>query len=163
MPLPPQLEQPLNEVVNHLYNLQTAAGGGLKRFYSAIFRDLPDRDEYPDYYLVIKEPRCLHGIMVRPSPSLRPLSGRRQSPAGAVVCCARGRLVGRDVSSCLTTADTGFLALQESMRRGSYSSAQAVAIDLFLIWSNAREYNEQGSMVYADADKLEVSTGHLRF
>ncbi|GJN88156.1 hypothetical protein Rhopal_001113-T1 [Rhodotorula paludigena] len=106
MPLPPQLEQPLNEVVNHLYNLQTAAGGGLKRFYSAIFRDLPDRDEYPDYYLVIKEPRCLHGIM-------------------------------------------------ESMRRGSYSSAQAVAIDLFLIWSNAREYNEQGSMVYADADKLE--------
>lgn len=42
------------------------------------------------------------------------------------------------------------------MRRGAYSSAQAVAFDLFLIWSNAREYNEQGSLVYADADKLEV-------
>lgn len=42
------------------------------------------------------------------------------------------------------------------MRRGAYTSAQAVAFDLFLIWSNAREYNEQGSLVYADADKLEV-------
>lgn len=42
------------------------------------------------------------------------------------------------------------------MHRGLYSSPQAVAYDLFLIWSNAREYNEQGSIVYADADKLEV-------
>jgi chromatin structure-remodeling complex subunit RSC1/2 len=42
------------------------------------------------------------------------------------------------------------------MHRNLYSSPQAVAYDLFLIWSNAREYNEQGSLVYADADKLEV-------
>lgn len=48
------------------------------------------------------------------------------------------------------------LTPQESLQRGSYSSPQAVAYDLFLIWANAREYNEQGSMVYADADKLEV-------
>lgn len=49
---------------------------------------------------------------------------------------------------------------QNNMHRGLYSSPQAVAYDLFLIWSNAREYNEQGSLVYADADKLEVSRPH---
>ncbi|BGP29735.1 hypothetical protein JCM10296v2_001480 [Rhodotorula toruloides] len=106
MPLHPQVQQALESVIGSIYNLQTSAGGGYKRYYSAIFRDLPDRYEYPDYYVVIKEPRCLHGVL-------------------------------------------------ENMRRGAYSSAQAVAFDLFLIWSNAREYNEQGSLVYADADKLE--------
>ncbi|GAA5913718.1 hypothetical protein JCM6882_002325 [Rhodosporidiobolus microsporus] len=106
MPLPPALQQPLDTLLSSVYNLQTSAGGGFKRYYSAIFRDLPDRRDYPDYYQVIREPRCLHDIM-------------------------------------------------DSLQRGAYSSPQAVAYDLFLIWSNAREYNEQGSMVYADADKLE--------
>ncbi|GAA5841640.1 hypothetical protein JCM11251_004238 [Rhodosporidiobolus azoricus] len=106
MPLQPGLQQPLDTLLSSIYNLQTSAGGGFKRYYSAIFRDLPDRRDYPDYYQFIKEPRCLHDIM-------------------------------------------------DSLQHGAYSSPQAVAYDLFLIWSNAREYNEQGSMVYADADKLE--------
>ncbi|GAA6003570.1 hypothetical protein JCM10207_000393 [Rhodosporidiobolus poonsookiae] len=106
MPLPPALQQPLDAILSSIYNLQTSAGGGYKRFYSEIFRDLPARSIYPDYYQFIKEPRCMHDIM-------------------------------------------------ESLKRGAYSSPQAVAYDLFLIWSNAREYNEQGSLVYADADKLE--------
>ncbi|GAA5875443.1 hypothetical protein JCM3774_002985 [Rhodotorula dairenensis] len=106
MPLAPSLQQVLDNLLSSLYNLQTAASGGQKRYYSAIFRDLPDRRLYPDYYVVIKEPRCLHDVM-------------------------------------------------NNMHRGLYSSPQAVAYDLFLIWSNAREYNEQGSLVYADADKLE--------
>lgn len=68
MPLPPQVQQALESVIGSIYNLQTSAGGGYKRYYSAIFRDLPDRYEYPDYYVVIKEPRCLHGVLVRRSP-----------------------------------------------------------------------------------------------
>lgn len=66
MPLPPQVQQALESVIGSIYNLQTSAGGGYKRYYSAIFRDLPDRYEYPDYYVVIKDPRCLHGVLVRP-------------------------------------------------------------------------------------------------
>lgn len=46
---------------------------------------------------------------------------------------------------------------QDSVKKGIYSSAQGVAYDLFLVWSNAREYNERGSQVYNDAEKLEVS------
>ena len=29
------------------------------RLYSEIFEDLPDREEYPDYYSVITDPRSL--------------------------------------------------------------------------------------------------------
>lgn len=50
-----------------------------------------------------------------------------------------------------------YINLQDSMKKGIYSSPAAVAYDLFLIWSNAREYNQQGSQVYADAEVLEVS------
>ncbi|GAA5949966.1 hypothetical protein JCM10213_004270 [Rhodosporidiobolus nylandii] len=107
MPLPPDLQQPLDAIISSIYHLQTSAGGRYKRAYSAIFRDLPDRFDYPDYYELIKEPRCLHGIM-------------------------------------------------NSLKQGAYSSPQAVAYDLLLIWSNAKEYNQQGSMVYADAEKLET-------
>lgn len=64
MPLAPSLQQVLDNLLSSLYNLQTAASGGQKRYYSAIFRDLPDRRLYPDYYVVIKEPRCLHDVMV---------------------------------------------------------------------------------------------------
>jgi len=32
---------------------------------------------------------------------------------------------------------------------------------MLLIWSNAREYNQQGSQVYADADTLEVSLSQV--
>lgn len=67
MPLAPALQQVLDTLLSSLYNLQTSIGGGQKRYYSAIFRDLPDRQLYPDYYVVIKNPRCLHDIMVSPS------------------------------------------------------------------------------------------------
>lgn len=53
------------------------------------------------------------------------------------------------------------LPLQDSMKKGIYSSPSAVAYDLFLVWANAREYNEQGSQVYNDAEKLEVSPAVL--
>lgn len=69
MGLAPPLQQVLDNLLSSLYNLQTAAPGGQKRYYSAIFRDLPDRRLYPDYYVVIKEPRCLHDVMVRYVPT----------------------------------------------------------------------------------------------
>ncbi|GAA5953767.1 hypothetical protein JCM21900_006450 [Sporobolomyces salmonicolor] len=105
MPLPQELQQSIEAILSSLYHAQSPPDAG-KRYYSLIFRDLPSRHDYPDYYLFIKEPRSLNGIA-------------------------------------------------ESLRQGRYSSPQAVAYDLFLIWSNAREYNEQGSQVYEDADTLE--------
>ncbi|SCV72636.1 BQ2448_4173 [Microbotryum intermedium] len=45
--------------------------------------------------------------------------------------------------------------IMDSLHNGRYSSPHAVAYDLFLVWANAREYNEIGSQVYNDADKLQ--------
>ncbi|KAM0752435.1 hypothetical protein T439DRAFT_208225 [Meredithblackwellia eburnea MCA 4105] len=106
MPLQEALQHPLQSLVQSIISLQTSGSANVKRYYSFLFRDLPDRRDYADYYILIKEPRSLHGI-------------------------------------------------QDSIKKGIYSSPQAVAYDLFLVWSNAREYNEPGSQVYSDAQKLE--------
>jgi hypothetical protein len=150
-----QVQQALEGVIGSIYNLQTSAGGGYKRYYSAIFRDLPDRYDYPDYYVVIKEPRCLHGILVHP----QFFPHQRDGNGGALPRRSGGSL-SRRLKARRARANRPVVQLQENMRKGLYSSAHAVAFDLFLIWSNAREYNEQGSLVYADADKLEVRRTH---
>ncbi|KAL8276216.1 hypothetical protein RQP46_011377 [Phenoliferia psychrophenolica] len=118
--LPPETQHPLQSLITALLQLTTSASPAApKRFYSFLFRDLPDRHDYPDYYILIKEPQSLNGIFVE---------------------CGADSL-NRS---------------QESVKKGVYSSPHAVAYDLFLVWSNAREYNQQGSQVYNDADKLEA-------
>ncbi|GAA5951380.1 hypothetical protein JCM3765_002464 [Sporobolomyces pararoseus] len=112
MVMPYEQQAALEAVLGALYHLQSPPGSYGKRFYSLIFRDLPDRQMYPDYYILIKQPRALNDI-------------------------------------------------SESLRQGRYSSPQGVAYDLLLIWSNAREYNQQGSQVYADADTLEQYMKHV--
>jgi hypothetical protein len=67
MPLPDNLQTALYEVIQTVHDYQAASAGGYSRFLSAIFRDLPSRQDYPDYYQIIKEPRCLSDIKVRPS------------------------------------------------------------------------------------------------
>ncbi|KAK4703189.1 chromatin structure-remodeling complex subunit RSC1/2, partial [Phenoliferia sp. Uapishka_3] len=106
--LPPEMQHPLQSLITSLLQLTTTSGGTTaKRYYSFLFRDLPDPREYADYYVLIKEPRSLNGVF-------------------------------------------------ESLKKGIYSSPLSVAYDLFLVWSNAREYNQQGSQVYNDAEKLEA-------
>lgn len=65
MPLPQDVVGPLTSLIIGLINLQSPPSGGQAgRFYSMVFRDLPDRSVYPDYYVVIKEPRSLNGVLV---------------------------------------------------------------------------------------------------
>lgn len=63
-------------ILNALINLQTpsSAPGG-RRAYSALFQDLPNRVDYPDYYVYIKEPRSLNGVLVSLPPYSRSFSG----------------------------------------------------------------------------------------
>lgn len=64
MGLPYEQQAALEAILGALYHLQSPPGPYGKRYYSLIFRDLPDRREYPDYYLFIKEPRALNDIAV---------------------------------------------------------------------------------------------------
>ena len=65
MPLPEQAVQPLTSLVVGLINLKSAPSPVYgSRYHSDLFRELPARDLYPDYYVLIKEPRSLNGVMV---------------------------------------------------------------------------------------------------
>ncbi|KAF7971438.1 hypothetical protein HWV62_21208 [Athelia sp. TMB] len=52
-------KQAIEEIINVLVNTSPPRG---KRHLSAMFMDLVDRSEYPEYYEVIPEPRCLNDI-----------------------------------------------------------------------------------------------------
>ena len=65
MPLPYEQQTAIETILGGLYHLQSPPGPYGKRYYSEIFRDLPSRHDYPDYYMFIKEPRSLNGISVR--------------------------------------------------------------------------------------------------
>ncbi|KZP25998.1 hypothetical protein FIBSPDRAFT_782552, partial [Athelia psychrophila] len=52
-------KQAIEETINVLVNTSPPRG---KRHLSAMFMDLVDRAEYPEYYEVIPEPRCLNDI-----------------------------------------------------------------------------------------------------
>lgn len=68
MPLPHDAVGPLTSLVVSLINLQSPPSRDYpKRYYSALFRELPPRELYPDYFVLIKEPRSLNGIMVSAS------------------------------------------------------------------------------------------------
>lgn len=78
MPLPQDVAGALSSLVVGLINYQSPPTGAQPaRYYSTIFRDLPNRTLYPDYYVVIKEPRSLNGVLVSrlalPSPRKRHL------------------------------------------------------------------------------------------
>eukprot|EP01113_Clastostelium_recurvatum_P018618 TRINITY_DN2193_c2_g2_i5.p1 TRINITY_DN2193_c2_g2~~TRINITY_DN2193_c2_g2_i5.p1 ORF type:complete len:1016 (+),score=384.23 TRINITY_DN2193_c2_g2_i5:316-3363(+) len=74
------------------------------RVVSLLFRDLPDRDEYPDYYEEIDNPISMRQIQ---------------------------------------------------SRHASYTTVDAWANDWLVMLQNARQYNEEGSEVYEDAEALE--------
>lgn len=78
MSLPYDQQAALEAVIGALYHLQSPPGPYGKRYYSLIFRDLPDREEYPDYYLIIKEPRALNDISVSCPASPPPAPASRE-------------------------------------------------------------------------------------
>lgn len=65
MPLQPLLQSSLDSLIDSIINLQSSASTyAPKRYYSSLFQLLPDKREYADYYILIKEPRSLVGIQV---------------------------------------------------------------------------------------------------
>jgi chromatin structure-remodeling complex subunit RSC1/2 len=60
MPIPSAQKTAIEEVINKLKSV--TQGGRYKRSLIDAFLELPDREEYPDYYKVIPEPRCITDI-----------------------------------------------------------------------------------------------------
>ncbi len=103
---------------------------------AAIFLDLPDRQEFPDYYKAIKLPISLNEIEV-----------------------------SNDLSSCgvaeawpkYPAANACGISIQQSkMIARPYGSPDQFYQDVDLMCNNAMFYNEDGSMVYNDAQQIKV-------
>jgi hypothetical protein len=60
MPVPQSQKTAIEEVITALLNV--TQGGRYKRRLTDNFLDLPNKDDYPDYYKVIPKPRCISGI-----------------------------------------------------------------------------------------------------
>ena len=60
--LPTPLLQTLSERIHDLLETKTDEDG---RYLCDIFLDLPSREDYPDYYEMIKDPRCLNQVAER--------------------------------------------------------------------------------------------------
>ncbi|KAK6906505.1 hypothetical protein I203_100490 [Kwoniella mangroviensis CBS 8507] len=93
--------QACKEMLENVYK----AKDGSRRM-SDIFRDLPDKEEYEDYYQAIPEPECLDNISTH-------------------------------------------LGMQ------TYANPEAFFKQLHLVFLNAKHYNEEESLLYADAKQLE--------
>ncbi|WWC65270.1 uncharacterized protein I303_107887 [Kwoniella dejecticola CBS 10117] len=93
--------QACKEILEHVYK----AKDGNRRM-SDIFRELPDKYEYEDYYQAIPEPECLDNISTQ-------------------------------------------LGVQ------SYANPEAFFKQLHLVFLNAKHYNEEESLLWSDAKRLE--------
>ncbi|CAE6483267.1 unnamed protein product [Rhizoctonia solani] len=70
MPLNPEQQRECERIFNIIYSYKIK-----NRAIAEIFKDLPDRTAWPEYYQVIPEPRSLHGIREKLG------KGRYKSPA----------------------------------------------------------------------------------
>ncbi|WWC92384.1 uncharacterized protein L201_007341 [Kwoniella dendrophila CBS 6074] len=87
-----------------LENVYKAKDGNRKM--SDIFRELPDKDDYEDYYQAIPEPECLDNISTQ-------------------------------------------------LGNQTYANPEAFFKQLHLVFLNAKHYNEEESLLWADAKRLE--------
>lgn len=114
MPLPQDAVGPLTSLVVSLINLQSPPSRDYpKRYYSALFRELPARELYPDYYIFIKEPRSLNGIMVSASNELQNRAERETAGRWS-----RGAVRGRGAVARVAELFKQFCRALAAARRG---------------------------------------------
>ena len=101
------LQTILDNVHDHLQDLEEEAPGVLARGIIDPFLELPPRNDYPDYYQHIKNPICMKQI-------------------------------------------------QNKINRKQYQSLRQFRQDIGLLCRNCRQYNEDGSVLFADANTIEV-------
>ena len=59
MPFSETQKKDVLEVLDALYSYSVG-----RRVLSTLFRELPDKNEWKEYYAVIPQPRCLDGVKV---------------------------------------------------------------------------------------------------
>ncbi|PVU91286.1 hypothetical protein BB559_004197 [Furculomyces boomerangus] len=130
-PLTPQERAEMVEIMENAYKVVLKVSfeeEGYTRQVCELFLDLPNKREYPDYYIVIKKPISMKMIKRRMKSSVT------YNPPTA---------------NALSSTNPNALA------QYSYSSLEEFHDDWIKMFNNARLYNEEGSMVYEDAGMLQ--------
>lgn len=105
MAISPIQKAAIEEIFDALKNI--TQGGRYKRHLTDAFLELPDKEEWADYYEIIPQPRSLNIV--------------------------HAKLQAENYDNCL-----------------------AAYADLALVFLNALHYNEEGSQIAQDAEKLRV-------
>jgi ATP-dependent helicase STH1/SNF2 len=104
-----KLQKVLSNVVDTLMDLEEESNEEdvPNRDIIGIFIELPDRQDYPDYYVIIKDPICMNQI-------------------------------------------------EKKISKKEYQNIRTFLKDIRLLCDNCRTYNEDGSVLYRDANLIEV-------
>ena len=105
MAISPIQKAAIEDIFDALMNI--TQGGRYKRHLTDAFLELPDKEEWADYYEIIPQPRSINIV--------------------------RAKLNAENYENCL-----------------------AAYADLALVFLNALHYNEEGSQIAQDAEKLRV-------
>ncbi|KAF1992633.1 Bromodomain-containing protein [Aulographum hederae CBS 113979] len=95
------------------------------------FHELPDPNEFPDYYTEIQMPISLNTI--------------------EVLLCANALNQGQALTPRL---------LQENLNNDEYQTISEVEGDMKRMISNAKQYNDRKSLLYEDADRIRKATSN---
>lgn len=104
------------------------------RIVSELFQELPDADEYPDYYEEVKEGSdnfTTHPDRFNSKPPLSLPRSQIKQP------------IALD-------------SIKKKISKNEYHDLAAFEADFNLMFSNAKQYNAEGSSVYTDAVTLQV-------
>ncbi|KAG8857512.1 hypothetical protein FRB91_011255 [Serendipita sp. 411] len=105
-PLPPPIRERMREAFQACHRAVLDLRDENGRYRCDLFKELPDRDDYPDYYLHIQQPIAISTIRKRVSGTY-------------------------------------------------YRSVSQFKADWHLMFNNARTYNQEGSIVYEDANEMQ--------
>ncbi|KAG0347671.1 hypothetical protein BG005_011960 [Podila minutissima] len=132
------------------------------REVSELFMELPNRDDYPDYYLAIKNPVALETIKTRVeqgeykgdnfamfSKDLKTLTANAKSYN------RQGSIIFKDALTLEIARPMALDGIKRKIDGREYKTLQDFEDDFDLMFANAKQYNTEGSGVYLDAEELQ--------
>ncbi|KAF9319378.1 transcriptional regulator [Podila horticola] len=133
-----------------------------KAMVSELFMELPNKDDYPDYYLAIKNPVALESIKTRVEQGEYKgdnftMFGKdlKTLTANAKSYNRQGSIIFKDALTLEIARPMALDGIKQKIDGHEYKTLQDFEDDFDLMFANAKQYNTEGSGVYLDAEELQ--------
>ncbi|KAG0250955.1 hypothetical protein BG011_007954, partial [Mortierella polycephala] len=151
-------KEAMAQILDRLENLTDKSG----RMIADLFMELPDREEYPDYYMTIKNPVAFDIIRNRLDTGAYDNDNIRNFPrdlrtltANAKEYNRKGSPIHRDATTIEIARPIALDGIKKKINSGAYKTLESFEEDFDLMFENAKQYNAEGSDVYLDAEDLQ--------